>query len=118
MTGAATKLLQRSDIDMRTAMLQLVPIFPGVSEGGARAAVERAPNVGEVGEIARGVVEAQCALYERTGAEPPWIGYFAVEGASGEVQGSCSFVGPPQQGSVEIAYFTFPATKGRSWRRL
>jgi RimJ/RimL family protein N-acetyltransferase len=58
------------------------------------------------------VVEAQQALYLRTGATGPWIGYFARNVESGEILGSCSFVGAPANGAVEIAYFTFPYAEG------
>ena len=52
------------------------------------------------------VLQATVALYGRKGFQPPWIGYLAVE--AGEVRGSCGFAGPPENGEVEIAYFTFP----------
>ncbi len=49
--------------------------------------------------------------YGTTGFFPPWIGYFAVQEAS--VVGTCAFKGPPVDGRVEIAYFTFREFEGR-----
>jgi RimJ/RimL family protein N-acetyltransferase len=54
------------------------------------------------------VAAAQAALYERTGAAPPWIGYLARDPETGVIVGSCSFKDEPHEGQVEIAYFTFP----------
>lgn len=54
------------------------------------------------------VAAAQAALYEKTGAAPPWIGYLARDPDSGLIVGSCSFKDQPHEGQVEIAYFTFP----------
>jgi ribosomal-protein-alanine N-acetyltransferase len=42
-----------------------------------------------------------------------WFGYLVVEGESQELIGTCSFKGPPVDGAVEIAYFTFPGFEGR-----
>lgn len=50
-------------------------------------------------------------FYLQTGFIQPWIGYFIVR--EDQIVGSCSFVGPPQQGRVEIAYYTFPAFEGQ-----
>jgi RimJ/RimL family protein N-acetyltransferase len=45
-----------------------------------------------------------------------WGGYFAVDAESRQVVGSCAFKGPPTDvGTVEIAYFTYPAFKGRGY---
>ena len=41
----------------------------------------------------------------------PWGGFLAMIG--NDIVGSCGFKGPPQQGLVEIAYFTFPDFEGR-----
>lgn len=47
---------------------------------------------------------ATADLYRRVGFVPPWTGYVAV--ADGRAVGGGAFVGPPQDGIVEIAYFT------------
>ena len=59
------------------------------------------------------VLELTVDLYGRRGFEPPWTGYVAEE--HGTVVGACSFVGPPSDGEVEIAYFTFPGNEGRGF---
>ena len=65
-------------------------------------------------ELARDMVRQTLDLGERVGAEPPWIGYLAVDDASRAVIGCCGFTGnPSQDGSVEIAYFTFPPNEGK-----
>ncbi len=51
------------------------------------------------------------ALYARTGHVPPWISYLSAVG--GEVVGGGAFVGAPERGEVEIAYFTLPGHEGR-----
>jgi len=42
-----------------------------------------------------------------------WFGYLVVNGETQELAGTCSFKGPPVEGAVEIAYFTFPGFEGR-----
>jgi ribosomal-protein-alanine N-acetyltransferase len=59
----------------------------------------------------RGVAEATQAHAERVGARPPWTGFFARAGES--LAGVCSFAAPPSDGTVEIAYYTFPPNEGR-----
>lgn len=51
------------------------------------------------------------ALYERTGYQPPWIGYY-VE-LQGNLVGMAAYVGKPRNGKVEIAYGTFPTHQQR-----
>jgi hypothetical protein len=63
-------------------------------------------------DTARSVCEATVSVYERTGFLPPWVGYLAIR--QDEAVGTCAFKSPPIAGCVEIAYFTFPATKGRA----
>ncbi len=41
----------------------------------------------------------------------PWVCYLAVLGS--KCVGTCGFTGPPKDGEVEIAYFTFPGNEGR-----
>ena len=61
------------------------------------------------------VAAAQAALYEKTGAAPPWIGYLARDPDSGSLVGCCSFKDQPHEGQVEIAYFTFPDHEGQGY---
>jgi ribosomal-protein-alanine N-acetyltransferase len=61
-----------------------------------------------VPSLVQEVAAAQAALYEKTGAAPPWIGYLARDPDGGMLVGFCSFKDQPHEGQVEIAYFTFP----------
>ena len=74
-------------------------------DGSAQRAIENLPA------MAREAMSATAALYRVTGAQPPWIGYLAVE--AGECVGTCAFKSAPAAGRVEIAYFTFPGNEGR-----
>ena len=91
---------------MRT--LDLIPVNHSLAV--RLAAGERVEPLAEmpVPPLVQEVAAAQAALYERTGAAPPWIGYLACDPASATIVGSCSFKDEPQEGQVEIAYFTFP----------
>jgi RimJ/RimL family protein N-acetyltransferase len=62
-------------------------------------------------EVLSATVAATFALYERKGFHPPWIGYLALE--QQQVVGGCGFAGPPCDGEIEIAYFTFPGHENR-----
>jgi [ribosomal protein S5]-alanine N-acetyltransferase len=44
---------------------------------------------------------------------PRNLGYLVVEGESQQLAGTCSFKGPPADGAVEIAYYTFAGFEGR-----
>jgi [ribosomal protein S5]-alanine N-acetyltransferase len=49
-------------------------------------------------------------------AVPPWIGYLTVDVPSKTIVGTCAFKGNPDpKGTVEIAYFTFPAHEGKGY---
>jgi RimJ/RimL family protein N-acetyltransferase len=50
-------------------------------------------------------------FYPKIGFNIPWIGYFVVR--QDQIVGSCSFVGQPQGGKVEIAYWTFKEFEGQ-----
>lgn len=45
--------------------------------------------------------------------KPEWFGYLVVEEETRRMVGTCSLKGPPVDGAVEIAYFTFPGFEGR-----
>ncbi len=48
--------------------------------------------------------------------ELDWGGYFVVDQQTREVVGSCAYKTPPtQEGTVEIAYFTYPGFEGRGY---
>ena len=56
------------------------------------------------------VIEATRNLYASRGYLRPWVCYLAVLGS--KCVGTCGFTGPPSEGVVEIAYFTFPGEEG------
>ena len=62
-------------------------------------------------EFARSACEMSAVWYPKVGYIPPWIGYLSV--LEGTVVGGGGFKEPPQDGRVEIAYFTAPGFEGR-----
>src|ERR1039457_1875514 len=44
---------------------------------------------------------------------PDWFGHLVIEGESQQLVGICSLKGAPVEGTVEMAYFTFPGFEGR-----
>ena len=61
------------------------------------------------------VCQATAEMYQTTGFNPPWIGYLAL--SAGAFVGTCAFKTAPSDGAVEIAFFTFRATKTGAWQR-
>jgi RimJ/RimL family protein N-acetyltransferase len=57
--------------------------------------------------------QATAALYERVGYVSPWIGYVAA--VDGQGVGGGAFVGPPDNGYAEIAYFTLEGEQGKGY---
>jgi [ribosomal protein S5]-alanine N-acetyltransferase len=45
--------------------------------------------------------------YPKIGYHLPWIGYFVIK--ENQIVGCCGFKGQPNEGKVEIAYWTFQA---------
>lgn len=70
-----------------------------------------ATPVGEIPETAAEVMAATADMYRTSGFVPPWIGYLAID--EDRIVGTCAFKCAPVEGSVEIAYFTFPGFEGR-----
>lgn len=68
-------------------------------------------DLGQLPEIAAGVCAQTAALYGKAGFAPPWVGYLALQGS--QLVGTCAFTAAPQDGRVEIAYFTFPEFEGQ-----
>ena len=66
-------------------------------------------------EVAQSVAQHSLAFMKTFPLEtaPEWFGHLAVEGASQQLAGICSLKGPPVEGAVEMAYFTFPGFEGR-----
>lgn len=50
-------------------------------------------------------------FYPKIGFVLPWVGYFVMQGD--QIVGSCSFVGQPKDGKVELAYWTFKEFEGK-----
>jgi [ribosomal protein S5]-alanine N-acetyltransferase len=69
--------------------------------------------VGLLSDTARDVCHKTAGLYEPAGSYPPWMGYLVLENEA--IVGTCAFRSPPQNGEVEIAYFTFPEFEGRGF---
>ena len=61
-------------------------------------------------EMARSILQMTLTMYENAGFTEPWGGYLATKNSN--LVGTCGFKGKPQDGSVEIAYFTFPDFEG------
>ena len=62
-------------------------------------------------EITTDVMKSTAEMYKKTGYQPPWVGYLAVDRTN--CVGTCAFKTLPVKGRVEIAYFTFPGNEGR-----
>jgi RimJ/RimL family protein N-acetyltransferase len=50
-------------------------------------------------------------FYPKIGYNFPWVGYFIVR--QDKIGGSCSFVGQPIDGKVELSYWTFKEFEGQ-----
>lgn len=84
-----------------TPRVDLLPI-----ERGGHADVPAGTSSPEL----RDVLTSTAGLYESAGFVPPWICYLVTR--DGGIVGTCGFKGPPRDGRVEIAYFTFPPNEG------
>lgn len=73
----------------------------------------RHPNRATIADLAVDLARSTLDLYRMTGAEPPWLSYFALDDTDNSLLGLCSFKAPPVQGLVEIAYYTFPGYEGQ-----
>ena len=81
--------------------MELLPI---TAELAATPAVASSP-------LMREVCEANIALYPDGRPPLPWAGYLARE--QDVIVGTCAFKSQPEDGAVEIAYFTFPGHEGQ-----
>jgi GNAT superfamily N-acetyltransferase len=69
-----------------------------------------------VADLVRKVVGRTLVVAPVSVDELQWGGYFGVDEGTREVLGSCAFKTPPtDEGSVEIAYFTYPGFEGRGY---
>ena len=56
------------------------------------------------------ILKVYSDYYTEIGCVKPWIGYFILD--ENVVKGVCGFTAAPKDGTVEIAYHTFPAYEG------
>ncbi len=90
-----------------------------------RRIVEEAPDdftrtfgasLGEHEALVRKVVAQTIALLVKVPRGPEWGGYLVADQDQSLVIGTCGFThGPEADGTVEIAYFTFPEFEGRGY---
>ncbi len=67
-------------------------------------------------ELLREAVQQTLALIEASPRSMPWGGYLAIDAETAVVVGTCAFKqAPTPDGTVEIAYFTFPPFEGRGY---
>lgn len=72
--------------------------------------------MGEHEPVIREVISQTLALLARVPRAPEWGGYLVSDDDQAAVIGTCGFAhGPEADGTVEIAYFTFPAFEGRGY---
>jgi len=64
-------------------------------------------------EMMRGNCQGTASFYGVVGFAPPWIGYVSV--ADGKPVGGGAFKGAPQNGRVEIAYYTIAELEGQGY---
>ena len=98
--------------------LRLVPLDPdaiaAIEIDVAGFAAERGLDLGEHAALVGSVAHNSAVLGAHGGGDEPWwCGYLAVEQETALIVGTCAFKGPPRDGTVEIAYFTFPGHEGR-----
>jgi RimJ/RimL family protein N-acetyltransferase len=102
------------------ASLRLVAIDAGVL---AAFRESRAALAARVGAALGPAAEAICQALEQTAeflaanpCDAAWGGFLAVDDSGGQVVGTCAYKGgPAADGSVEVAYRTFPPFEGRGY---
>ena len=57
------------------------------------------------------VINSMNEFYPKIGFNKPWVGYFAFN--NNQVVGTGGFIDKPEDGKVEIAYWTFKEFEGR-----
>lgn len=73
-------------------------------------------SLGESKGLVRGVVSQTLALLVQAPRAAEWSGYLVADPQQAVVVGTCGFKhGPDADGTVEIAYFTFPEFEGRGY---
>jgi RimJ/RimL family protein N-acetyltransferase len=74
---------------------------------------EPSEDLGELAGILKENCQSTAALLSAIGFVPPWVGYVTVQ--HDKPVGGCAFVGRPQEGAVEIAYYTLEEFMGRGF---
>src|SRR5690349_3177312 len=74
-----------------------------------------APGAHKIPEDLAEICRASAEHYRKVGHVPPWTGYLLAR--DGAWLGGGAFVAPPENGRVEIAYFTLPAHEGQGFGR-
>lgn len=88
----------------------------GVDRGGEACNAACGASPGDNIDLVRDVIAQTLALLETSPRAPEWGGFLAVDDAAALVIGTCGFAhGPESDGTVEIAYFTFPAFEGKGY---
>ena len=73
-------------------------------------------SLGESKAVVREVVSQTLALLMKAPRAPEWGGYLGADQEHEVVIGTCGFThGPEADGTVEVAYFTFPGFEGRGY---
>lgn len=86
-----------------TSHIKLLPIEPRLAE---------TPTL-QAAELVRDAVRQNLEFLAKNPRPAPWIAYLAVDDKS-QIVGTCAFVyAPDSEGTVEIAYFTFPPHEGK-----
>jgi RimJ/RimL family protein N-acetyltransferase len=102
---------------MRRRDIELVKLESAMEEAlmgdptyrSALSAGRWADAAARVREVVGARVPATAQRIER----PTWEWYFVGDGRTGDLVGSCAFKAPPaDDGTVEIAYFTYPSFEG------
>lgn len=64
-------------------------------------------------DMVRELNQQMADFYQTEGYHPPWLGHVSV--VAGQIVGGGAFKSPPQNGRVEIAYYTLPELEGRGF---
>jgi RimJ/RimL family protein N-acetyltransferase len=103
---------------MRT--ITLLTIDDGIAQvlkaGAAEFTTGFGAHLGNSEALVCEVVQQTLSMLAAVPRVAPWGGYLAVDTDNAVVVGSCGFKnGPTAEGSVEIAYFTFPEFEGQGF---
>jgi RimJ/RimL family protein N-acetyltransferase len=73
-------------------------------------------SLGPAADAVSQALEQTAAFLAGKPCDPEWGCFLAVDGATGQVVGTCAYKGgPAADGSVEVAYHTFPPFEGRGY---